>query len=125
MNHPEHLEQVTLIKWWALACKQFGIPEQLLFAIPNGGKRDVISAKLLKDEGVRAGVPDLFIAVPKGDYHGLFIEMKKAKGGQVSKSQKEMGALLLGQNYCVAVCHGWVEAKQIIERYLNQQNKQT
>ena len=60
MKSLEHSEQVTLIKWWALACKQFGIPEQLLFAIPNGGKRDVISAKLLKDEGVRAGVPDLF-----------------------------------------------------------------
>lgn len=118
MNHPEHSEQVTLIKWWALACKQFGIPEQLLFAIPNGGKRDVISAKLLKDEGVRAGVPDLFLAVPKGDYHGLFIEMKKVKGGVVSDSQKEMGAHLMGRDYDCAVCHGWVEAKAKIEKYL-------
>lgn len=118
MNHPEHSEQVTLIKWWALACKQFGIPEQLLFAIPNGGKRDVISAKLLKDEGVRAGVPDLFLAVPKGDYHGLFIEMKKVKGGVVSNSQKEMGAYLMGRDYYCAVCHGWVEAKTAIEKYL-------
>lgn len=118
MNHPEHSEQVTLIKWWALACKQFGIPEQLLFAIPNGGKRDVISAKLLKDEGVRAGVPDLFLAVPNGDYHGLFIELKKVKGGVVSDSQKEMGAYLMSRDYDCAVCHGWVEAKAKIEKYL-------
>lgn len=118
MNHQEHAEQVNLIKWWALQCRRFNVPEYLLFAIPNGGKRDVISAKLLKDEGVRAGVPDLFLAVPKGKYHGLFIEMKKVKGGVVSESQKEMGALLFGQGYYVAVCHGFIEAKQKIESYL-------
>lgn len=120
MNHPEHAEQVSLIKWWALSCKRFGIPEHLLFAIPNGGKRDVISAKLLKDEGVRAGVPDLLLAVPKGQYHGLFIEMKKSKGGVVSDSQKTMGELLTAQNYHVTVCHGFIEAKQKLEEYLLQ-----
>lgn len=118
MNHPEHAEQVNLIKWWALQCKRFSIPEYLLFAIPNGGKRDVVSAKLLKDEGVRAGVPDLFLAVPKGQYHGLFIEMKKQRGGVVSESQKACMDMLSTNGYCVTVCHGFIEAKQKIESYL-------
>jgi len=37
MKSIEHTEQVLLMQWWALAHQQFGIPEQLLFAIPNGG----------------------------------------------------------------------------------------
>jgi hypothetical protein len=73
----EHTEQVNLMQWWALACRGFGIPEQLLFAIPNGGQRNIIVASKLKAEGVRAGVPDLFLAFPKKDAAGLFIEMKK------------------------------------------------
>ena len=50
MKQLEHTEQVTLMQWWALAHQQFGIPEQLLFAIPNGGERNVIVASKLKAE---------------------------------------------------------------------------
>jgi hypothetical protein len=114
----EHTEQVNLIKWWSLVHKQFGISEHLLFAIPNGGQRNIIVASKLKAEGVRSGVPDLFLAVPKKDYHGLFIEMKKPKGGRVSGSQKEMIDELNQLNYLSVVCKGWNEAKAAIEQYL-------
>ena len=49
---------------------------------------------------------------------GLFIEMKKAKGGQTSDKQDAMMAALDEQGYYTIVCHGWVEAKQAIEAYL-------
>jgi hypothetical protein len=114
----EHTEQVNLIKWWSLVHKQFGISEHLLFAIPNGGQRNIIVASKLKAEGVRSGVPDLFLAVPKKDYHGLFIEMKKPKCGRVSGSQKEMIDELNQLNYLSVVCKGWNEAKAVIEQYL-------
>lgn len=114
----EHTEQVNLIKWWSLVHKQFGISEHLLFAIPNGGQRNIIVASKLKAEGVRPGVPDLFLAVPKKDYHGLFIEMKKPKGGRVSDSQKEMIDDLNQLNYLSVVCKGRNEAKAAIEQYL-------
>ena len=118
MKSLEHTEQVNLMQWWALACRGFGIPEALLFAIPNGGQRNIIVASKLKAEGVRAGVPDLFLAVARHDGHGLFIEMKKAKGGQTSDKQDAMMAALDEQGYYTIACHGWVEAKQAIEVYL-------
>lgn len=118
MKQLEHKEQVTLMQWWAMACHQFGVSEQCLFAIPNGGQRNVITGAQLKAEGVRAGVPDLFLAVPKQQNHGLFIEMKKAKGGHVSEAQKGMISMIQELGYACHVCHGWIEAKDAIERYL-------
>lgn len=119
MKTLEHTEQVNLIKWWALACHKWSLDERLLFAIPNGGERNVIVASRLKAEGVRSGVPDLFLACGHSCYHGLFIEMKKPKGGRVSDNQKSFIELLKDQGYATAVCHGWSEARQAIESYLS------
>lgn len=113
----EHDEQRALMQWWALYSKSKGLPECLLFAIPNGGFRHISVAMKLKQEGVRAGVPDLFLALPCGNYHGLFIEMKKAKGGRVSDSQNAVMTSLVRQGYACAVCHGWTAARLQIERY--------
>lgn len=118
MKTLEHDEQVTLMQWWALAHQQFGVSEQLLFAIPNGGQRNVIVASKLKEEGVRPGVPDLFLATPACGYHGLFIEMKKIKGGRVSEYQKTMIERLKMNGYLVQVCEGWLDAKEVIMYYL-------
>lgn len=118
MKYREHGEQCTLISWYRLVCQKFGISEQLLFAIPNGGARDQITGAMLKAEGVRAGVPDLFLAVPRGRYHGLFIEMKQTTGGRVSDAQRTMHELLITQGYAVEVCHGWLHAKFAICEYL-------
>ena len=38
---------------------------KLLHHCPNGGKRDRVSAAVLKRQGVKAGVPDLHLPVPK------------------------------------------------------------
>lgn len=119
MKSLEHTEQVNLMQWWALACRGFGIPEALLFAIPNGGQRNIIVASKLKAEGVRSGVPDLFLACGHNGYNGLFIEMKKTKGGRVSDNQKCYIDILKTRGYAVVVCHGWNEARQAIELYLS------
>lgn len=118
MKTLEHSEQVSLIRWWSLVHNSFGIPEQLLFAIPNGGERNIVVAARLKAEGVRAGIPDLFLAVPRNGYSGLFVEMKKAKGGRVSDAQKASLEMLNKAGYAVTVCHGFPEAKAEIEHYL-------
>lgn len=121
MKTLEHSEQVALITWWGLAHNLFGISEQLLFAIPNGGERNIVVAARLKAEGVRAGIPDLFLAVPRGGHSGLFIEMKKSKGGRVSPAQKTAMEILSKSGYSVTVCHGFPEAKAAIEDYLRQE----
>lgn len=59
---------------------------RLLFHIPNGGKRTKIEASRLKAMGVLPGVPDLFLALPSGGYHGMFIEVKKP--GEIPNEEK-------------------------------------
>lgn len=110
----EHQEQVLLIKWFDLQYRG----RIVLFAIPNGGQRNLLVAKKMKAEGVRAGVPDLFLAVPNKDYAGLFIEMKKEKGGVVSEYQKIMLSRLEQAGYKCIVCKGFDHAKAEIEEYL-------
>lgn len=110
----EHDEQTLLIKWFDIQYKN----KFVLFSIPNGGARNLYVAKKMKAEGVRAGVPDLFLAVPNKDYAGLFIEMKKEKGGVVSEYQKIMLSRLEQAGYKCIVCKGFDHAKAEIEEYL-------
>ena len=118
MKHLESAEQRSLVKWWTFAHRGLGVPDQrLLFAIPNGGKRGIIEAAIMKREGVRAGVPDLFLAVPHGPWPGLFIEMKR-EGAYATPDQTAMHKLLRDQGYRVELCKGLDEAISAIEKYL-------
>lgn len=110
----EHEHQVMLIKWFDLQHKEFA---GRLFAIPNGGQRHVIVAAKLKAEGVRKGVPDLFLPVPRGNYHGLFIELKRIGKGATTE-QAEWLDYLSDQGYKAALCRGFDAAKAVIEEYL-------
>lgn len=111
----EHSEQVFLFHWWNL---QYHDHPALLFAIPNGGARDPITGKRLKDEGVMAGIPDICLSWPSGGYHGLFIEMKRERGGKVSKTQEKAISALRNAGYCAEVCKGWIEARDLILSYM-------
>ncbi len=114
----ESREQQALFRWWDMYRSQY--PEALMFAVPNGGARSAITGARLKAEGVLAGVPDVFLAYPAGGLHGLFIEMKRQKGGRVSAPQKAVMQALRMQGYEVAVCHGWQEARDTVIRYMEE-----
>ena len=114
----EHEEQVTLFTWFR---KRYA--GMLMYAIPNGGARSSITGARLRDEGVLAGVPDIFLPCPSGGKHGLYIEMKRQKGGRVSAPQKAVMQALRMQGYEVAVCHGWQEARGCIEQYLAREDR--
>lgn len=117
----EAQEQTTLFQWAALRYWLF--PElRLLHAIPNGGSRNLIEARHLKEQGVKAGVPDIFLPCARGGWHGLYIEMKRRKGGRVSIEQKKMILALRDQGYCVEVCEGWEAARDVIMEYMNEQS---
>jgi VRR-NUC domain len=113
----EHHEQACLMEWATLAAST--LPQlHNLFAVPNGGHRHITVAMRMKAEGVKPGVPDLFLAWPSNGSPGLFIEMKNRVGGIVSKAQKEWRDRLTMCGYCVQVCKGWEEAKDAIVSYL-------
>ena len=112
MKKTEHQEQVMLITWFRLQ-----YPKYIIFAIPNGGARHIVTAVKLKAEGVLAGVSDLFLMCANKEYHGLFIEMK-AKVGKLSDNQKQFIAAAKERNYLAVVCYGFDEAKEVIINYL-------
>ncbi len=119
----EGQEQATLFHWCEM--KSFVYPElRLLFHIPNGGGRSKAEAGRFKMEGVKAGVPDLFLPAPRGPWHGLFIEMKRMDGGRVSQSQKDWLESLERQGYRAVVCQGWQDAAEVIEGYLRSGDEQ-
>lgn len=113
----ESQEQQRLFLWWSFASAQW--PDAVMFAVPNGGWRTVRTATRLKAEGVLAGVPDVFLAAPRGSSHGLFVEMKRKTGGSVSKAQKLVMARLRAAGYACFVCRGFDEARKTVEGYLN------
>ena len=93
----------------------------MLYAVPNGGNRNIVTARKLKAEGVKPGVPDVCLPVPRGDYHGLYVEMKRQKGGVVSPEQKAWLQALKGQGYRAEVCKGAAEAWDVIREYIQAQ----
>lgn len=110
IKQSEHWEQVQFVSWFR---KNY---EYKIFAIPNGGYRDGITAGSLKAEGVLPGVPDLFI--PKV---GLWVEMKSLQG-KLSSLQKEMISYLRasdnGVEYKVIVAYGYEDAINKIKEVL-------
>lgn len=116
-KNEESIAQQALIQWWSVACKSCGIPEHLLFSIPNGGRRDPLAMVFLKREGLRNGVTDLFLSVPRGRWHGLYVEMK-TETGRVSDDQKSFISDVDSFGYCALVCRSAEEAKAVIDRYL-------
>mgnify|MGYP003571286227 CR=1 FL=1 len=115
----EETEQMWLSQWAALASNAH--PElKCLYAIPNGGYRAKATAKAMKATGTKAGVPDVCLAVARGGYFGLYIEMKRIKGGKVSDSQNEWIERLKNQGYKAVVCKGFEAARVEIEKYLSE-----
>lgn len=117
MKQYEADEQRKLFQW-TLFIKAKHPEIELMFHIPNGGSRNKIEAANLKKQGVKAGVPDLFLPVARGKYHGLFIEMKYGKN-KPTVNQNLWLRKLSEQGYAVAVCYGFLEASQKIVNYLN------
>ena len=113
---PEHNLQVRCVVYFRLQ-----YPNEMIFAIPNGGQRNVIVAKRLKDEGVVKGIPDLCIPYPSRGFHGLYIEMKAGKRGKVSPEQAQVMNKLNSLGYYCAVCRTFDEFKEEVDRYMKKE----
>ena len=116
----EAKEQEYLFQW-AESMAALKWPElRLMYHIPNGGSRNKIEAAHLKLQGVKAGVPDVCLPVPRGGYHGLYIEMKRRRGGVLRPDQREYIEALKAQGYRVEICKGFHLAADLIEEYMSE-----
>lgn len=115
-NQAEHNEQVAVMVW--KRANQHRWPElAFLHAIPNGGKRGKKTAADLKAEGVLSGVSDLMLPVARAGYHGLYLEMKAARG-RLSEAQRWWIESMRGQGYFADVAFGAEQATQCLADYL-------
>lgn len=112
-------EQKALFEWRDWAKGKYPALE-LLYHIPNGGSRNPIEARHLKEQGVMPGVPDICLPVPNLHHTALYIELKRRKGGRVSDNQRGWIAALKKYGNMAVVAYGFEDAKRIILEYLKQ-----
>jgi hypothetical protein len=123
----EHGEQEALFEWAANSVGR--LPElALMFAIPNAGgytggfKQNVRRVQAMKNEGLKKGVPDIFLPVARNGYRGLFLELK-TETGKLSKDQRWWIDRLREQGYYAVWCRGYELAKERLEIYLAYEQK--
>ncbi|WP_435633549.1 VRR-NUC domain-containing protein [Carnimonas bestiolae] len=121
----EGREQTQLVNWLKGCCLRGTLPAhayKLLYAVPNGGSRHSAEAVNLRAQGVRAGVSDLVLAMPRGGYAGLYLELKATPphNATISDEQKKWCALVNAEGYLGVVAIGVESAKQLLRWYIEQ-----
>jgi hypothetical protein len=111
----EHKIQCACVKWFRLQHKHLS---HALFAVPNGGKRDAVTAAKMKAEGQLAGVADLILLYPNGKHHALLIEMKTETGRQAD-TQKAWQEKIEKHGYKYIICRSVDEFRIEINNYIN------
>lgn len=113
----EHAHQKALFAWAELAKAQR--PSLAgMYAIPNAAKRSPRLAAYMKAEGLRSGVPDICVPTRRHPYGALYIELKSATG-RASAEQLVWIERLTNMGNKAVVCKGWLQAKRVIEDYLD------
>ena len=114
MNVPtEHSEAVGLADYM----RHRGV---VFCHVPNGGRRGQLEALRLRAEGVMPGVPDyLVFSGPGGrklkSLHGIAVELKRRKGGRVTRQQEEWLEILPVLGWHAFVAHGADDAIKQLE----------
>ena len=114
MRHDESRMQIACVRWFKLQWRRYAT---LLNSVPNGGARDVVTGRILKAEGVVAGVADLELNIARHGFHGLKIELKTAKGRQ-SASQKAWQKAVEAQGYKYIIVRSVDEFINEINEYI-------
>ena len=112
-SREEEFEQIKTINFLRLQ-----YPRVLFTISPAGIRLHPAVGSKFKRMGYRAGTPDIMIFEPNKYFHGLFIELKRIKGGIVSDNQQDFLNHLQANGYAAEVANGHVEAIKIIKNYL-------
>jgi hypothetical protein len=114
----EYDEQWTLFRKLEWREKEYPALK-LCFATLNGLVIGPAQAMRAKRAGLKPGVPDIVLPVPRGSYHGLFIELKR-RDERIEPSELQVAWLdnLTAQGYLALCCHGADDAEKTILNYL-------
>lgn len=111
-------EQIAVFNWVNLMIRKYPMLKYMNASL-NGVRLTIGQATLAKKSGMIKGYPDIFLPYRNKTYNGLFIELKRIKGGIVSPEQKDFISFLNSQGYLAVVCKGSQEAIEAIQTYLN------
>ena len=111
-------EQIAVFNWIRLMSMTYPVLKYANASL-NGVRLTIGQATLAKKSGLVKGYPDIFLPVKNKNYSGLFIELKRIKGGVVSQEQKDFISFLNSQGFKAVVCKGSKEAINALESYLN------
>lgn len=135
----EEQEQQQVIEWSAIQLPAWGLPRDVLFAVPNGahlssmipGQNQQITrmnrVRRLREMGMLDGAADLFLTVARGAFHGLWVEMKKRRElfrsareaeRAWTEEQQRFCATQRAQGYAYRLCYGFDEARIAITDYV-------
>ena len=112
IRHDEDDLQTAIVDWFALQYPEFA---GMFFAVANGGQRNAREGARLKKQGLRAGVSDLILLVPRP--HVLLLEVK-VKGGKLSDAQKIWLAAAAALGHTTAVAYDFHAAKAAIVNHI-------
>jgi len=84
----------------------------------GGGAKAARMMNQIKATGTVIGESDLFFAVPAGEFHGLFIELKADKGTKVTADQIEYLEFMDGLGYAAFLCIGVESAWETLVAYM-------
>lgn len=123
-KHHEDQESIAL---WERAMLNPVLREHL-YHIPNGGNRNPREAARMKRMGVRKGVHDYCLPVPRGIYHSLYIELKPDVKGyypKASKEQKDWRQLMRQAGNAAYIIKGWENAIAVMLAYVQLQGDES
>lgn len=111
-NQVEHEIQTYCIKLYKML-----LPDGIIFAVPNQGKRSPATLNYFIQEGFTAGAPDLILTDIDGNIR--FVEMK-TKTGKLSEAQKKFKERCDNiQEGLYVVCRSIDDFKSIINNKIN------
>lgn len=117
---PEKIEQINLNSFCLV---NWPIESLMMFHVVNesGGTGSAQYGAQLKKMGRKKGVPDWLVMIPKGEYHGLFVELKRQfkKSSSISGEQKAFLLKAQSLGYKCVVAYGYKCAIEAIQDYLN------
>jgi acyl-CoA hydrolase len=112
----EHQDQVILFNFIRALESRYPSLEYV-YAVPNGGYRPKRTAAMMKAEGQKAGVPDIWVPVVRGNKNGLVIEMKKGYNKPTDDQVLWLNRMV-AQNWVAFVAYHRDTARKLILRYL-------
>lgn len=112
-------EDCELIKYFDWLSWQEKIDPRLaaIYHVPNERKCSMYAGKIMKQKGVRAGVPDVCGPIPTLKYPGFYFELK-IKPNTPSPKQIAFCKLLCGLGYCVHIAWSGNELIELTKKYL-------